>query len=141
MRKRGGVCFVLILIFSLFLVYFSSASQIEVTEEHPFLIDNEWIPANQLEIWDLLTTSEGKRVKITNIRDIETEEPFLVYNLEAGEYNDFVVGDEKVVVHNSNTEFVYRTEFPADVLDLSETQKLNSIIESFSPAERETLGI
>jgi hypothetical protein len=104
-----------ILIFTLFIVLllsfsFISASTLKVTEEHPFLIKGKWISANQLQIGDNLTTIDGKKVRITNITGVETKEPFPVYNLEAGEYPDFVVCGENncsnnsfgVVVHNSN---------------------------------------
>jgi hypothetical protein len=87
----------------------TSASELKVTEEHPFLINNAWIPASQLQVGDELTTIDGKKVIITEIEDVETKNPFLVYNLEAGIYHDFIVSDltgssEQVgiVVHNSN---------------------------------------
>jgi hypothetical protein len=70
------------------------------------LINGEWIPASDLKVGDELTTIDGKRVRITSIEDIETKEPFPVYNLEAGKYHDFVVdgGDGLgVIVHNSNS--------------------------------------
>jgi hypothetical protein len=84
---------------------FSQAGTLKVTEEHPFLINDVWIPASQLQAGDELTTIDGKKVRITSIQDVETKEPFPVYNLEAGKYHDFVVdgGDGLgVVVHNSD---------------------------------------
>jgi len=94
--------FIILSILVLFSLTFISASELRVTEEHPFLINGEWISASELQVGDELTLVNGSKVKITKLTDIETEEPFLVYNLEAGEYHNFVVGEEGVVVHNSN---------------------------------------
>jgi intein/homing endonuclease len=109
MKQRGKILFlVLALAFILIsLSNFSQAGTLKVTEEHPFLINGSWIPASDLKVGDELTTIDGKKVRITNITDVETKEPFPVYNLEAGKYHDFVVdgGDGVgVVVHNSNNE-------------------------------------
>jgi hypothetical protein len=88
----------------LFLISFSfiSAGELRVTEEHPFLINGSWIDASELKVGDELTLSNGSKVTITKLTDVETENPFKVYNLEAGLYHNFVVGKERVVVHNSN---------------------------------------
>jgi hypothetical protein len=108
--KKLFLFFLLIFILILNISFFLSASsfgELKVTEEHPFLINGEWIPAKDLQVGDELTTIDGKRVRITSIQDIETKEPFPVYNLEAGKYSNFVVdgdgygGLEGVVVHNS----------------------------------------
>jgi len=84
------------------IIEYGLAGKLKVTQEHPFLVDDEWIPASDLEIGDELTTIDGKKVRITNIQDIETQEPFLVYNLEADPYHDFVVSEDNLVVHNSD---------------------------------------
>ena len=75
-----------------------SASQLKVTSEHPFLVNNNWIPASQLQVGDKLKTSDGKQVVIKNITEVEDRVE--VYNLEASPYSDFVVSDG-VIVHNS----------------------------------------
>jgi len=106
MKKRGviNLFFIFVILFSLFSISFSfiSASQLRVTLEHPFLVDGSWISANQLVVGDLLTTIDGKYVRITNITDVISKNNFSVYNLEAKQYSNFVVGTEKVVVHNSH---------------------------------------
>jgi hypothetical protein len=93
MKQRGKILFlVLALIFILIsLSNFSQAGILKVTEEHPFLINGSWIPASDLKVGDELTTIDGKKVRITSIEDVETKEPFPVYNLEAEVYHDFVV--------------------------------------------------
>jgi hypothetical protein len=100
-------------VFSLVLLLsFASAGKLEVTPEHPFLIDGEWVSASELQVGDLMQTIDGRQVRITNITGVEVseEESFSVYNLEAGIYHNFVVcGDDVcdedsvgVVVKNSN---------------------------------------
>jgi len=111
MKQRGNILFlVLALTFILIsLSKFSQAGTLKVTEEHPFLINGSWIPASDLKVGDELTTIDGKKVRITSIQDIETKEPFPVYNLEAGKYSNFIVdgGDGLgVVVHNSNLRLI-----------------------------------
>ena len=85
------------------LFYFSviSAGELHVTQEHPFLINKEWVPASSLEVGDELNTLDGKIVKIININDINLESPIDVYNLEAGVFHDFIIS-ENIIVHNSD---------------------------------------
>ena len=109
--------FLLLVIFLVFTFSFVSADELKVTEEHPFLINGSWIDASQLKVGDELTLVNGTKVIIKQINDIETETPFLVYNLEAGEYHNFVVGEDGVVVHNSY-----------DPLDFTKTQNLEDIV-------------
>ena len=107
MKQRGGFL-LLVFLFIINLVFiscFASAGTLKVTEEHPFLVEGKWIQANELKLGDKIQTLDGKKVRITSIEDVETKEPFPVYNLEAEVYHDFVVdgGDGLgVVVHNSN---------------------------------------
>ena len=109
MKQRGKILF-LALAFAFIIISlsnFSQAGTLKVTEEHPFLINGSWVSASDLKVGDELTTIDGKKVRITSIEDVETKEPFPVYNLEAEVYHDFVVdgGDGLgVVVHNSNFE-------------------------------------
>jgi len=126
MKKRGviNLFFIFVILFSFFSISFVSvsASTLRVTQEHPFLVNGEWISASQLKIGDLLTTVGGKHVVITNITDITSEDNFSVYNLEAKQYSNFVVGSDKVVVHNShlpNGETIFFDTRPNGVLDVN----------------------
>ncbi|MBM3247667.1 hypothetical protein FJZ17_03970 [Candidatus Pacearchaeota archaeon] len=104
MNKRGSLFFVFGLLLIVLFSCFASAGTLQVTTEHPFLVDGEWISASSLEIGDELTLINGSKVKITSITEKVFEDNFSVYNLEALEYSDFVVnsGDGlDVVVHNS----------------------------------------
>lgn len=106
MKKRALVFnLAVFILLAMGLSYPVLAGELRVTEEHPFLVEGNWISANQLRVGDELTTVEGKKVRIINLEDVETRNPFLVYNLEAKPFNDFVVesGDDLgVIVHNSN---------------------------------------
>ena len=110
--KKKRLIFVLVLLILSSLV---SAGTLKVTSEHPFLINGEWIPASELKIGDRLTEINGKIVEITSIKKIIPKDPFLVYNLEAGKYHNFVVRDTdnlSIVVHNSNKQRVIRGRTP-----------------------------
>jgi len=109
MKQRGKILFLLLAFVFILILFsnFSLAGTLKVTEEHPFLINGSWISASDLKVGDILKTADGKSVRITNLQDVETEEPFPVYNLEAGIYHNFVVGEDKLVVHNSNLPMLY----------------------------------
>jgi len=78
-----------------------SAESLQVTSEHPFLLNGSWMEAQELKEGDLLTTLDLSQVRITRITRVVPEAPVTVYNLEAGVYHDFVVTNG-LVVHNSN---------------------------------------
>lgn len=106
--KRGQI-FVNYSLLALFLLSlfssFVSAGQLKVTNEHPFYVNGSWVTAGDLKVGDLLTTEDGKQVRITSLEDIVSLDNFSVYNLEAGIYHNFIVngGDDiGVVVHNSD---------------------------------------
>jgi len=73
-----------------------SASQLKVTSEHPFLVNNEWIPASQLQVGDSLKTIDGKQVVIKNITEVD--ERVEVYNLHVNNVENYFAND--VLVHN-----------------------------------------
>jgi len=106
MKKRG--LFVLIFIFLIIGIVsafsfnsniFDNKNILKVTEEHPFLLNGSWIKASDLDVGDELVTIDGKKARISKITDVY--ENISVYNLDAGEYNDFIV-EEGIIVHNSN---------------------------------------
>ncbi len=101
MKKAGVILLLLALILFSNLV---SAGELKVTSEHPFLIEGNWVSANQLNVGDKLTLADGRKAVIKNIKRVVPADAFKVYNLETEKYNDFVVGVEGLVVHNSNLE-------------------------------------
>jgi len=90
---------ILLLIFFLLLVLpLVLAAQLKVTSEHPFLVNNEWIAASDLEVGDKLLTIDRKTARITGIKFVPDKVE--VYNLESSLYHNFVLEDG-LIVHNS----------------------------------------
>lgn len=110
-RVIDSVFLITFVLFLLINITFISAQKytLKVTDEHPFFVNNEWIPAKELKVGDSLITDDGKKAKITSIKEINDNVE--VYNLEANPFNDFIV-EGNVVVHNSNE------EVPAEVTAL-----------------------
>ena len=95
--KKAGILFVLII---LLIVNVILTGELKVTQEHPFFVNGEWVTASQLSVGDELITSSDEKVKIISIKDVSS--PIEVYNLDSSETDDFIVGEENIVVHNSN---------------------------------------
>jgi len=74
---------------------FISASSLRVTQEHPFLVNNSWIPVKNLSIGDILTGVSGKFI-ITNITEVLGN--VTVYNMKVNGLEDYFAGG--VLVHN-----------------------------------------
>ncbi|MBR9704677.1 hypothetical protein GOV12_04645 [Candidatus Pacearchaeota archaeon] len=102
MKKKWNLAILVIFLIILVNTLFISAGTLKVTNEHPFLINNQWIDASDLVVGDLIKTINGKLAKITNIKDISLKNPTKVYNLEASIFHDFVVGKDQLIVHNSD---------------------------------------
>jgi hypothetical protein len=100
MKERGFV--VLFGIIFLCFVSIVSSAELKVTEEHPFYLDGEWVSAKDLKPGDEFKTIDGKRAVVKSVRLVVPENPFWVYNLEVPLYNNFVVGPDGIIVHNSN---------------------------------------
>ena len=86
---------------------FAKKGELKVTLEHPFLVNGNWIKASQLKVGDELFTIDGKKARITSIKDVN--ESVDVYNLEVEKYSDFVLSDG-IVVHNSNLVSIQRLD-------------------------------
>ena len=71
MKKTGNFAvfglFLILLASIIGFVSFASAVELQVTEEHPFYVNGEWMPAKQLAVGDELSTIDGKKVRITEI--------------------------------------------------------------------------
>lgn len=94
MKKEVFLLVFIILVFSGLV----SASQLKVTLEHPFLIDNKWVEAKQLTAGDMLATVDGKKARITSIEQVY--ENVSVYNIEDYIFHNYIA--DNIIVHNSN---------------------------------------
>jgi hypothetical protein len=72
---------------------------ISTTEEHPFwIIGKGWTKARELQIGDLLTTSDGQEIAIANI-EVQKKRT-KVHNLKVKDFHTFYVSNLKVWTHN-----------------------------------------
>lgn len=76
--------------------------KIKVSDSHPFWVENEqtWIAAEDLYIGDILQTSNGQFLPITDI--LIEEQTTKVYNLTVSDYHTYFVSETGFLVHNSN---------------------------------------
>lgn len=96
--KKGALLLLLLILFSSFV----SAGELKVTNNHPFLINNSWIQASDLKVGDLLSLIDGRKAVITSIQEVQATSPFLVYNLEDYIFHNYIIGEDNIIVHNSN---------------------------------------
>ncbi|MCY9704195.1 polymorphic toxin-type HINT domain-containing protein, partial [Paenibacillus alvei] len=95
---------------------------IEATAEHPFWLDGKgWTEVKDLEIGDLLVTSDGSKLAIDKIR----KEPLKarVYNFEVKDYNFYFVSNLGIWVHNCSI-FGFKL---ADVPNMNKSQLLSNL--------------
>jgi len=74
--------------------------QLKVTLEHPFLINGNWVKANELKVGDKLTTEDGRKAVISSIEKVSVPEGIEVYNLEDELFHNYI--SDGIVVHNSD---------------------------------------
>ncbi|PHS10576.1 MAG: hypothetical protein COA88_02185 [Kordia sp.] len=72
---------------------------IETTDEHPFYINNTWVPAKNLEAGDVVTLLSGKKAPINTIKIVQRTAK--VYNFEVEGLHTYFVSDLGVLVHNT----------------------------------------
>jgi intein/homing endonuclease len=97
MKSTFYLIFAFVLLANLSLV---SAGKLLVTSEHPFLVNNEWVTAQELQVGDKLVTSDGQTKTIKKI--IWHPDPVSVYNLEDDYFHNYLVTQDNLIVHNSN---------------------------------------
>ncbi len=93
-----------------FRIYFNNQF-LDVTHEHPFLINGIWKKAQDLNINDTLTTFDGRKVLVDSINFIQSKELLNVYNFIVEGYHTYYVSGSNILVHNGNpcelTNFVF----------------------------------
>ncbi|PDS21949.1 hypothetical protein B0A77_14700 [Flavobacterium branchiophilum] len=83
------------------IIYLYIAGEVlEVTPEHPFLVNGEWLTADKLTTYHSLTLYDGTTTPIEKIETITLATPKKVYNFAVQGYNSYFVGESKVLVHN-----------------------------------------
>lgn len=79
--------------------------EIKVSNSHPFWVENEqtWIAAEDLYVGDMLQTSNGQFLPITDI--LVEEQTTKVYNLTVSDYHTYFVSETGFWVHNTKVTF------------------------------------
>ncbi|PDS21944.1 polymorphic toxin-type HINT domain-containing protein, partial [Flavobacterium branchiophilum] len=87
-------------------IYLYVAGEVlEVTPEHPFLVNGEWLTADKLTTYHSLTLHDGTTTPIEKIETITLATPKKVYNFAVQGYNSYFVGESRVLVHNCEVTF------------------------------------
>ena len=137
--KKEKILFVFLILFlNLFFISssfisFVSAGELRVTQEHPFLVNDSWMSAKNLNVGDELFTIDGKKVRITEIEEVVSDKSFLVYNFEAKKYSDFVVCSESECDNNSFGVVVHNSNAPEEIFHATNELILQNVKESGFP--------
>jgi len=78
--------------------YYVINSNIKVTEEHPFYVNDEWVKVKDLKVGDLLFDKDSNNVTINSIEYVD--EVVTVYNFEVDNTHTYFAED--VLVHNKD---------------------------------------
>ncbi len=94
----------------------SNGTTLEVTPEHRFFCDGEWIPIEELNVNDTLQLKDNSIVVIENKIIFPT---FVeVYNLEIEDNENYYVTEEGVLVHNGYRAIDNAQEYEKQIQDL-----------------------
>ena len=94
----------------------SNGTTLEVTPEHRFFSNGEWVPIEELNVNDTLQLKDNSIVVIENKIIFPT---FVeVYNLEIEDNENYYVTEEGILVHNG-----YISERQGEIIDRSELNK------------------
>jgi len=55
------------------------AGQLSTTDDQRFYVNGSWVRAADLKPGDIMETYDGKRIRITNITDVTSDQPLAVY--------------------------------------------------------------
>jgi hypothetical protein len=70
------------------------------TDDHPFFVNNSWVPAAQLQVGDSLKLLNGHKIMLSEKVRIDTL--VTVYNFAVSDYASYYVGEQGILVHNNN---------------------------------------
>ena len=71
---------------------------VEVTDNHPYWVEGEWIESAKLKPGMVLTDEAGQQVKVLELQEIGKTQD--TYNIEVADFHTYFVGKSKVLVHN-----------------------------------------
>ena len=71
---------------------------VEVTDNHPYWVEGEWIESAKLEQGMVLTDEAGQKVEVLELQKLGKTQD--TYNIEVADFHTYFVGESKVLVHN-----------------------------------------
>ncbi|WP_198145128.1 polymorphic toxin-type HINT domain-containing protein [Microscilla marina] len=84
---------------ALILLKFSN-EQIYATSDHPFYLEGKWVKAGNLSQGDRLHLFQSRKIALNHLIKIDTS--VTVYNFAVADNHNYFVGQNRVLVHNSN---------------------------------------
>ncbi|MFC0183660.1 polymorphic toxin-type HINT domain-containing protein [Pseudarcicella hirudinis] len=78
---------------------FIKGDTITTTSEHPFYVNNTWLPAEKLYKGLRLLTLSGALISVDSVATVQ--ETLSVYNFEVEHSHNYFVGNEEYLVHNA----------------------------------------
>ena len=74
---------------------------LETTDEHPFFVEGQgWTQAEDLNVGNLLLTLDGATLRLDSVERVERTAT--VFNFEVRGLHNYFVGDDQVLVHNTD---------------------------------------
>ncbi|MEC8009788.1 MAG: polymorphic toxin-type HINT domain-containing protein, partial [Pseudomonadota bacterium] len=71
---------------------------VEVTDNHPYWVEGEWIESAKLQQGMVLTDEAGQKVEVVQLQELGKTQD--TYNIEVADFHTYFVGESKVLVHN-----------------------------------------
>ena len=71
---------------------------VEVTDNHPYWVEGEWIESTKLKPSMVLTDEAGQKVEVVELQKLGKTQD--TYNIEVADFHTYFVGESKVLVHN-----------------------------------------
>ena len=71
---------------------------VEVTDNHPYWVEGEWIESAKLKPGMVLIDEAGRNVEVLELHKLGRTED--TYNIEVADFHTYFVGESKVLVHN-----------------------------------------
>ncbi|HBF07006.1 MAG TPA: hypothetical protein DDW29_02055 [Gammaproteobacteria bacterium] len=71
---------------------------VEVTDNHPYWVEGEWIESAKLQQGMVLTDEAGQKVVVVALQELGKTQD--TYNIEVADFHTYFVGESKVLVHN-----------------------------------------
>lgn len=93
-------------------IKFDNNTTVESTEKHPFYLKNKgFVEAKDLKINNGILSSDGKSLKIVEIKESDYFIKKEVYNFEVEDNHNYFVGKNKILVHNTKERFYNMENF------------------------------